>query len=149
MASTGYVVIYDRTHPLAHPTGRIGLHIVVLYEKIGPGSHPCHWCGKQVTWLPSQAGRTNRLVPDHVDGNPQNNDPTNLVPSCSGCNIRRGKPDMIQPGELFIIRSGRRVRAERRICQECGSPFLHRIAAHNPGLYCGRSCAMKVVARNR
>lgn len=149
MTSTGYVVIYDRAHLLAHPTGRIGLHIVVLYEKIGPGAHPCHWCRKLVIWLPSQAGRKNRLVPDHVDGNPQNNAPENLVPSCSGCNIRRGKADTIQPGEPFLIRSGKRVRAERRICHECGSPFLHRIAARNPGLFCSKTCSNRVTARNR
>jgi hypothetical protein len=31
------------------------------------------------------------LVVDHLDDDPTNNDPHNLVPSCFVCNIKRGK----------------------------------------------------------
>lgn len=131
-------------HPLAAANGRIGVHVAVLYAKLGPGIHPCHWCGRAVAWLPVGGGRKGRLLPDHLDNNPRNNDPANLVPSCHGCNVNRAKPNLIADGELFVIRGGKRVRAERRACALCGAEFLHRIAAANPGLYCSKSCSGRV-----
>lgn len=136
-------------HPLAGTNGRIGVHVAALYTRIGPGPHPCHWCGKPVEWRPTGGSRRGRLFSDHVDNDPRNNDPANLVPSCSGCNSSRGKPDRITEGELFVIRDGKRVRAERRACTWCGMEFLHRIASHNPGLYCSKSCSARAFHAKR
>jgi hypothetical protein len=86
-------VIRKPGHPLAYKDGRIKEHRFVLYEKIGPGPHACHWCGREIQWMPGgrAAFRDRRyLVPDHLDTNPLNNAPGNLVPSCVPCNSSRG-----------------------------------------------------------
>jgi hypothetical protein len=86
-------VVYDRVHPLADRTGRVAVHRKVLLEKIGPGTHPCHWCRQPVTWMVrarADGGRVADLMADHLDGNCRNNDPANLVPACSFCNVLRG-----------------------------------------------------------
>lgn len=80
--SHGYNVLHDKTHPMADHRGWVYEHRVVLYAQIGPGSHPCAHCGKTVTWGVN-------LEVDHLDWNRANNDPTNLVASCHGCNTRR------------------------------------------------------------
>ncbi len=51
-------------------------------------SFPCHHCGKQVIW-----GRN--LQVDHLDGDKDNNMSENLVPSCAGCNWRKGAKDTV------------------------------------------------------
>jgi len=73
---------------------RILEHRAVLLAVIGPGEHPCFWCGATVSW---DADRRDprKLVVDHFDGDRLNNDPANLLPSCSACNARRsarGRP---------------------------------------------------------
>ena len=68
-------------HPLAIGRGIVAEHRYVLYEEIGPGPHPCYWCGTPRDW----GGQTGINV-DHLDDDPLNNDPDNLVPSCCGCN---------------------------------------------------------------
>ena len=85
----GYVLISGRTgaHPVRSPSGQIYLHRKVLYDDIGPGEHPCHWCSRPVEW---HAKGDRRLVVDHLDGDKQHNDRTNLVPSCHRCNSFRG-----------------------------------------------------------
>lgn len=76
----------QQEHPLARKGGLLGEHRKVLYEKIGPGPHLCHWgCGKLLEW-----GGLSGIVADHLDDDKLNNDPDNLVPSCSPCNCRRG-----------------------------------------------------------
>lgn len=85
--------MFDRSHPLAMPDGRVAVHRKVLYGKIGPGTHPCNWCQRPVTWTlrtRSEGGREADLMADHLDGNCRNNRPANLVPSCSFCNVLRG-----------------------------------------------------------
>jgi len=80
-------------HPLAGPDGRIAVHRLALFMKIGPGTHPCYWCQSQVTWVlrtRTEGGRESDLMADHLDGNCRNNDPANLVPACSFCNVLRG-----------------------------------------------------------
>jgi hypothetical protein len=83
----GYRTLTIHGHPLADRWGHVLEHRAVLYDAIGPGEHPCHWCGKPVSWLAPQ--RVNGLDVDHVDFDPLNNDPGNLVPSCNSCNVRR------------------------------------------------------------
>lgn len=86
-------VIFDRSHVLASPDGRVSVHRVVLYEKIGPGTHPCHWCQRPVTWVTrrrTDGGRESDLMADHLNGDCRNNNPDNLVPACSFCNVLRG-----------------------------------------------------------
>lgn len=82
----GYRLVTVHGHPLAE-SGQLLEHRKVLYDAIGPGEHPCRWCGQTLTW---QAGITETaLVADHLDFDRANNDPSNLVPSCNGCNVRR------------------------------------------------------------
>jgi hypothetical protein len=74
---------------MAWKNGEVLEHRRVLYDAIGPGPHECHWsgisgCGKVLEW-----GGTGGIQADHLDGDKLNNDPTNLVPSCLGCN-RKG-----------------------------------------------------------
>jgi hypothetical protein len=146
---TSYTKLYLPGHPLADERGAVSTHRAVLYEKLGPGSHPCHWCGAPLTWQPvGLARRRGSIRTDHLDGNPRNNDPANLVPSCNGCNVKRGKADAITDGELFIVRSGKRLRAERRTCATCGAEFLHRTNSHNLGRYCSKSCARRGQTRS-
>lgn len=79
----GYLVEVDPSHPLSQSSGLVLQHRKVLFQKIGPGPHRCNWCGLIVEWGDS-------LVTDHVDGDRQNNDPSNLVASCISCNVSRG-----------------------------------------------------------
>lgn len=74
-------------HPLRDKSGRAYAHRVVLFDEIGPGPHPCHWCGDLVDWVPK--GQPDCLQVDHLDGDGANNQPSNLVPSCGGCNSTR------------------------------------------------------------
>lgn len=97
LAEKSYVNLYDPTHPLAVGVGVVGEHRAVLYSLIGPGVHPCHWCKKSVVWGKRCAGGT--LMVDHLDGNQKNNDPSNLVPSCHGCNVMRGRPGHTVPDD--------------------------------------------------
>lgn len=79
-------------HPLATTAAIVLEHRAVLYDKIGPGPHECHWtslygCDKSVL----EWGGLDGICVDHLDDNTGNNDPDNLVPSCCGCNLRRGR----------------------------------------------------------
>jgi hypothetical protein len=86
LMKSGYLILYDPEHPLARKSGQVLVHRKVLYDTIGPGEHPCHLCGRTVAWgLP----RPDRLDVDHLDGNRQNNELSNLAPACPPCNDRR------------------------------------------------------------
>jgi len=85
LAAKRYRVITRRDHPLAMRNGRVYEHRAVLYDQLGPKPEPCHWCGRTVEW----GDRDHPLFVDHVDHDRQNNDPTNLVPSCGTCNGSR------------------------------------------------------------
>lgn len=86
---SGYLLknrVFD--HPLSDRT-TLFEHRRVLYDKIGSGLHYCYWsCGKLLNWW--GLSREEWLCTDHLDGDKLNNDPENLVPSCSTCNLRRG-----------------------------------------------------------
>lgn len=84
----GYRVVYRHGHPLADAAGQILEHRLVLFAVIGDGDHLCHWCNTTIRW-DSPAGTPSALVVDHLDWDRANNDPVNLVPSCSTCNINR------------------------------------------------------------
>lgn len=90
--SMGYVKVKREGHPLAQQSGWVYEHRLVLLDKIGPGEHPCHWCGTTVSWDRSYPQDADGLVVDHLDEDRGNNDPENLVPSCSVCNFQRSDP---------------------------------------------------------
>jgi HNH endonuclease len=77
-------------HPLATGLGYVSVHRLALYEKIGQGPHSCHWCSAVVDWAPGPGARRAALVVDHLNNDPRDNAPNNLVPSCVTCNARRG-----------------------------------------------------------
>lgn len=79
---------YMPGHPLAGSDGKVYVHRMVLFDSIGPGLHACHWCQRPVFWtLPK--GKPNQLQVDHLNGMGDDNDPSNLVPSCPRCNTTR------------------------------------------------------------
>lgn len=82
----GYRVLHIPGHPLARQQGKVLEHRVVLHAAIGDGAHPCHWCGRQLTWI---GPPNSRICADHLDENRLNNVPENLVPACLDCNTKR------------------------------------------------------------
>jgi len=142
-------------HPLASANGQVKEHRAVLYAKIGPGKHPCHWCGKEVEWLPGEGMKGNVLIADHVDENFLNNDPDNLEPSCSVCNSRRvvgSHKGRVLDSEVFIERlDGCRIRCVTRKCQRCGVEFKARLVnvARGRGKYCSIHCRAKMAGRKK
>jgi hypothetical protein len=86
---SGYWNVKRPGHPLAGDLGWVREHRVVLYDAIGSGEHACHWCSRTVSWERIYPGHPDGLVVDHLDEDPSNNDPSNLVPSCAPCNISR------------------------------------------------------------
>lgn len=90
-ASGGYIDKYGyriltghQHHPLACHNGEIKEHRKVLYDLLGAGEHDCHLCGKVLDWA--------EMVVDHLDGDPLNNSPENLMPACRKCNWDRQNP---------------------------------------------------------
>jgi len=78
-------------HPIAGRSGKIPYHRYVLYEKLErPQTSDCHWCGFPLLWKTNLPSPYIHIVnADHVDGDPSNNDPENLVASCCWCNMNR------------------------------------------------------------
>ena len=150
MAHTYKYVTAPKDHPLLPPNRRtMGEHRLILWEKIGSGSHPCHHCGQTVTWSPGKGLCKGALVVDHLDDNPRNNDPDNLVPSCHTCNKSRTvRHDHIRDDEPFVIsRSGRRVRAVPAICEECHEDFLAPRRNVRPQRFCSPACSSRNARR--
>lgn len=117
-------IITDWSHPLSNEYGQVKEHRWVLYKKIGPGTHNCHWCGRQVIWLVGVTGG-DTLIADHVDRDYLNNDPTNLVPSCTSCNVHRDRAPAQYTDHL---------------CQVCGKSFKVLTCSNNASKYCSRAC---------
>lgn len=139
-----------KDHPLSAGSGKVPEHRVILFEKIGPGEHLCHWgCGSLLRWLPGQHTAAEAITTDHIDNDGQNNDPSNLVPSCHTCNVRRGRDARFE-GKLFVIhpKTGSRELATECICLGCQQPFLiatkiikaEAKRGRPAGLYCTRDC---------
>jgi 5-methylcytosine-specific restriction endonuclease McrA len=76
--------LYDAARP-AHHAVYATAEWRRLSAAVRAGATRCHWCGK----------RTTRLVGDHVipvEERPELAlEPSNVVPSCYGCNTRRGR----------------------------------------------------------
>ncbi len=88
VGSNGYVRLSTRDHPLSK-SGYVYEHRKVLYDAIGQGPHKCHWCKTPVHWIIGKCLKGS-LVPDHLDGDRDNNAVSNLVPACNSCNATRG-----------------------------------------------------------
>lgn len=150
-----YRQIVIHGHPLAGKDGYVKEHRAALYAKIGPGKHPCHWCGKEVEWLPGNGMKGKALIADHLDENFLNNDPENLVPSCSVCNARRvvgSRKGRVRDTEVFIQHvSGCRERCVIRNCQRCGVEFKARPEniKRGWGKYCSKHCRAKMAGRSK
>jgi hypothetical protein len=86
--SNGYVLQAAPDHPRARGRYRAYQHRVVFTEHNGEGPFNCHWCNVRVTWEDMHI--------DHLDDDPQNNDISNLAPSCPTCNQKRGEWKMRQ-----------------------------------------------------
>lgn len=144
-------MVYRPDHPVGRTKGPIGLHRVVLYDSTGPGPHPCHWCGKKVDWHIGVRHLGDKLVVDHLDNEPANNTPENLVPSCIRCNTGRVQKPRIRNDEVSIQSGQYRTRAEWRTCNRCGTSFKHPIADRRPshGRFCSFSCAMTDVGQRK
>lgn len=82
MASQGYLVAHDPSHPLANEAGTVSQHRMAAFEKYGDGEHPCHWCGDVLPWP--------HLDVDHLNEVKSDNTPDNLVVACAPCNRMRG-----------------------------------------------------------
>lgn len=136
---------YAPGHPLVLKAPYVPEHRAVLFEKIGPGPHPCHYCGGSVNWVPG--GRTGKgvLVVDHVDRNPMNNAPENLVPACTRCNVLNADRVVTNDENFRTVRGRTRLRGLPRNCESCGAGFV--TWTMNPGegkgRFCSRSCARR------
>ena len=153
------IVLRRPGHPLATKDGRIPRNRLVLYEKIGPGPHKCHWCPRELNWyagVRSHEAPFNYLAADHLDRNPRNDDPANLVPSCLKCNLHRDldrNPILAQIKAIPNKRGTRKGRYKRismpehplADCQGCVAE--HRLVLWNkigPGVHKCRWCDRRI-----
>ena len=132
-------------HPLAGKTGLVSEARAVLYDRLGPGPHACHWCGTTVDWVVGARGNIpTALVADHVNSDPLDDRPENIVPACGACNATRGA--VVADDDLYVTRAnGTRLRAVRRECEHCHGQFLAAVnqVAAGRGRFCSKSCARK------
>lgn len=79
---------------------------------------------------------------DHVNADPLDDSPENLVAACGDCNRDR-QAYKVRDDEQFITRrNGTRLRALERVCLTCGKAFLVAKSeiASGRGAYCSRRC---------
>lgn len=127
-------------HPLSKTNGLVSVSRRNLYDTIGDGPHTCHWCQCLIDW--KQDLGNGLITADHLDGNPDNNAPENLVAGCHACSSSRRKGN-IKTGELTLNTGKGRTRAVQRECENCGKTFLtvpSQIRAGR-GRFCSRQCA--------
>lgn len=114
-------LVYKKGHPLStNILGRVRKSRFVLYEKLNGDPGLCHWCGELLTWK--------KLCADHLDSNPMNDVPENLVGSCRGCNANRSD------GTGY----GRR---KKRECKFCHQFFLPKRTA---AIFCSIFCSTRI-----
>lgn len=113
---------YIPNHPLANPSGLVRRARYILYEELNGKNANCYWCDLELIWTKERI--TNQLCVDHLDGNIENDDPSNLVPSCRACNANR------EDGTGH----GRR---ELKPCKTCGKLFLPK---RKSSIYCSVQC---------
>lgn len=139
-----YKATFLPDHPLAPPSGMVQEHRANLYAKIGPGPHLCHWCGKTLTWQVAHRPNRTSISVDHLDGVRRNNDSANLVPSCQGCNAKRGNTSLVGDDETFVIGgNGNRNRTVPHACDRCGATHLilaYMLKTGRRGRFCSRAC---------
>lgn len=134
---SGYRHVQIKSHPICPPSGRLPEHRLILYNKIGPGKHLCHWCNAEIYWSVGRRAVPGDIVADHLDGNRLNNDPGNIVPSCSICNLKRAQKNHIPEDKPYVIRGGGKRSAWHKICIQCGVNFLgSKVSAR----YCSHEC---------
>lgn len=91
-AKDGYLQVWKPKHPLANKSGYVPLGRLVLWEKLAGADADCHICGRRVSWALTAPAQEGALVADHLDFNPLNNVPDNLLPACCPCNAKRRRP---------------------------------------------------------
>lgn len=116
--------LYVPGHPLAGVNGHVRRARFVLWSKLDGQDAPCHWCGIALRWE-ANSNEVDQLCADHVDGDTLNDDATNLVPSCRGCNANR------EDGTGY----GRRSPV---VCGHCGASFM---PGRSTQRFCSGSCA--------
>lgn len=82
--SSGYTLVYSPGHIISPRRPHVFQHRLVMFDIIGYGPHRCGHCATHINW---GAG----LEVDHLDYQRDNNDPSNLLQSCHGCNTRRAR----------------------------------------------------------
>jgi HNH endonuclease len=88
--SGGYNLILNDNHPLTTngQKSRLYEHRVVFFNAYGYGPFKCHWCQCDIDWSVMDI--------DHIDDDKKNNKISNLVASCSLCNMKRGRWKMVK-----------------------------------------------------
>jgi hypothetical protein len=134
-----YLRVRAPDHPLASARGLVALHRWLVYRRLGDGPHPCHWCGTSVTWMLGGV-RRGALVVDHIDRNQGNNDETNLVPSCVGCNAWREHGGVLTLDEPTVQLASGRSRAVEQVCAWCDKTYLTRRIRAGVQRFCSHQC---------
>ena len=125
--------VHRPRHPLADRKGWVPEHRVVAYRAWGPNERACHWCGRWLAWE-GNVNRIDTIAVDHLDGDITNNRPGNLVPSCTTCNLHRGRSPWICFARACLeLSSGRHSRSRRAEILEAHARSLATLlAAYRP-----------------
>jgi HNH endonuclease. len=83
VTKAGYVRVLIPGHPMSTGDGMVYEHRAVIYHEQQGVLPSCFWCGCQV-----QSWR--HVVIDHLNENKQDNQVSNLAPTCNRCNRARG-----------------------------------------------------------
>jgi len=73
-------------------------YVTTFYKTYGYGPWTCHFCGKTVRTRSRQDGHIH-----HIDGDHNNNDPTNLAPTHMACHQRHHKAGKDSPRKGAIL----------------------------------------------